>query len=162
MAISALQLLKSHIEEVSVKANQAFDKENSVEDKNFQVFFQKDEMVDDPCKNRVRLTISQTGPNVAYHFRIIMVGFFEVSKEYLEKKGPEDTERLVAVNGPAVLYSAAREVLATISARGPYRDENIEILLPTITFINFQLEKAKDEKKPAKKPTKKKKKTEKK
>jgi len=59
-------------------------------------------------------------------------------KEFFESQGPEKTDQLVNVNGPALLYSAARELLALVSGRGPYTDGNFNVLLPSITFLNFK------------------------
>jgi hypothetical protein len=47
------------------------------------------------------------------------------------------------------LYSAARELLALISGRGPFPDANMHVLLPSITFLQFKPMKQKKEK-PAK------------
>jgi preprotein translocase subunit SecB len=69
-------------------------------------------------------------------------------KEFFESHEPEKTEQLVTVNGPALLYSAARELLALISGRGPFPDANMHVLLPSITFLQFKPMKKKE--KPAK------------
>ena len=63
-----------------------------------------------------------------YSFHVEMVGFYEVSAEFPAEK----SEQLVRVNGPALLYSAARELIATLTCRGPFAPVN----LPTVTFID--------------------------
>ena len=63
-----------------------------------------------------------------YSFHVEVVGFYEVSKNYPEEKA----EALVRANGPALLYSAARELIATLTCRGPFAPVN----LPTVTFID--------------------------
>lgn len=63
-----------------------------------------------------------------YTFHVEVVGFYEVSKNYPEEKA----EALVRANGPALLYSAARELIATLTGRGPFASVN----LPTVTFID--------------------------
>lgn len=63
-----------------------------------------------------------------YSFHVEVVGFYEVSKNYPEVKA----EALVRANGPALLYSAARELIATLTCRGPFASVN----LPTVTFID--------------------------
>lgn len=63
-----------------------------------------------------------------YTFHAEVVGFYEVSKSFPEEKA----EALVRINGPALLYSAARELIATLTGRGPFAPVN----LPTVTFID--------------------------
>jgi preprotein translocase subunit SecB len=62
-----------------------------------------------------------------YSFKLVYVGFFRVVKDF-----PADRiEQMVRVNGPALLYSAAREALVYLSGRG----RRPAIMLPSITFI---------------------------
>lgn len=61
-----------------------------------------------------------------YWLRLVLVGFFRVAEGF----PVEHAETLVKVNGPSLLYSAARELLAMITSRGPYP----AIVLPTVTF----------------------------
>jgi preprotein translocase subunit SecB len=63
-----------------------------------------------------------------YSFRVEVVGFYEVREDYPTEKA----EMLVRANGPALLYSAARELIATLTGRGPFASVN----LPTVTFID--------------------------
>lgn len=65
--------------------------------------------------------------NQAYDFKIVMVGFFTVNPDL-------DADRAVLLaetNCPAVLYSTAREIIATVTRRSPYPGT----LLPLVTFI---------------------------
>jgi len=63
-----------------------------------------------------------------YLFDIEVVGFFQVAEEYpAEKNAP-----MVRANAPAVLFGAVREMIANITARGPYPKFD----LPTVTFID--------------------------
>jgi preprotein translocase subunit SecB len=140
MTLSPLQLHRYYAEEIFCKANPDFDKDKEVKIKDFQVLFETGEEKN-PLLRRIRLTIEQTlsnDGNEPFAFKIVMVGFFEVMKEFFESQGTEKTEQLVNVNGPALLYSAARELLALVSGRGPYTDENLNVLLPSITFLNFK------------------------
>jgi preprotein translocase subunit SecB len=85
---------------------------------------------DDSRKWRCELTIAsktQEGLNHPYKFRITFVGFFRVIDEF----PVERVETMARTNAPAVLYSAAREALLSVSGRGRYP----AILLPSITFI---------------------------
>lgn len=62
-----------------------------------------------------------------YTFETTMVGYFTVDDRY----PAEHAERLARVNGPAVLYSSAREVIASITSRSPYP----KLLIPSVTFL---------------------------
>jgi preprotein translocase subunit SecB len=56
-----------------------------------------------------------------------MVGFMHVLETYPSDK----IDLLVAVNGPALLYSSAREIIASITGRGPFP----AIVLPSVNFL---------------------------
>lgn len=140
MTLSPLQLHRYFAEEVFCKANSDFDRDKETRIKDFQVFFETGEDKN-PLLRRIRLTVEQKlskDGNEPFAFKIVMVGFFEVMKEFFESQGSEKTDQLVNVNGPALLYSAARELLALVSGRGPYTEENLNVLLPSITFLNFK------------------------
>lgn len=106
------------------------------------------------------LTISSQNPperKYPYDFQITLVGYFTVS----EQVPAERREGFVKVNGASILYSAARELLATVTGRGPLPS----VVLPTVVFVippeQKQLPKRKVKaqagggKKPVKKPVKK-------
>jgi len=80
----------------------------------------------------VQLGIRQTGDEEdgcpEYTFEIEVVGLFDVDSEYPADKA----ENLVRVNGPAVLFGAIREMVANLTARGPFPT----VELPTVTFID--------------------------
>jgi preprotein translocase subunit SecB len=65
-------------------------------------------------------------------------GEIEVIGNFVLKTKKLDTSamNLVRVNGPAMLYSAARELFASITSRGP----NAAILLPSISFIDLKVD----------------------
>lgn len=62
-----------------------------------------------------------------YTFRVVLVGFFEISSHYPS----EHAEVMVNANAPALLYSAARELLTLVSGRS----FSAPVLLPSVTFI---------------------------
>lgn len=62
-----------------------------------------------------------------YTVETMLVGYFTVNEHY----PAEHAERLAMVNGPALLYSSAREVVASITARSPYP----KLLIPSVTFL---------------------------
>lgn len=87
--------------------------------------------VKDPFRVRYRLVLSSAKNSrrqVPYNFRISLVGFFHIDKNY-----PADRASvLFYANAPGILYAAAREVLATAMARGPYP----AIILPSASFLD--------------------------
>lgn len=88
---------------------------------------------EEPLKWAFEVSIAledNTGKRFPYVFYIVLVGFFEIANAYAEKN-PNGAELLAIVNGPAVLYSAAREHITTLTSRGPYP----EVVLPTVTFL---------------------------
>jgi preprotein translocase subunit SecB len=62
-----------------------------------------------------------------YQVETTLVGYFTMSDDC----PPEHAEQLARVNGPAVLYSCAREIIAAVTGRSPYP----KLLIPTVTFI---------------------------
>jgi len=62
-----------------------------------------------------------------YHVETTLVGYFIVHDNY----PPQHAERLARANGPAVLYSCAREIVASITGRSPYP----KLLIPSVTFV---------------------------
>lgn len=64
----------------------------------------------------------------AYTIAADLVGFFEVDKELNEEKIGD----VVAANAPAILYSAARELILLITGRGPFPP----FALPSASFID--------------------------
>lgn len=60
-----------------------------------------------------------------YFIDIVAIGFFRVHPDW------PDPEKLLNINGASILYSAAREFIITITARGPWGPE----MLPAISFL---------------------------
>jgi preprotein translocase subunit SecB len=85
-------------------------------------------------------------PKSPYTFRIILTGFFEVSETYQAALA----DKLAKANGPAILYSAAREILAILTARG----FGSTLLLPSVNFLPPAQKKTEEEKAVAKPQTK--------
>ncbi|HEY6333080.1 MAG TPA: hypothetical protein VI756_27400 [Blastocatellia bacterium] len=85
---------------------------------------------DNPLRWRMELTVAtKEGKDFKfpYKFRIIVVGFYSVSDQYPQDK----RELLVRVNGPSILYSAAREVIAATTGRGLFP----AAILPSVSFL---------------------------
>jgi preprotein translocase subunit SecB len=86
---------------------------------------------DNRLRWRCELTIKSKGnPDLylPYTFVITYVGFFQVS----DKFPCESVELLARTNGPALLYSAARETMISLTGRGVFPP----LLLPSITFLS--------------------------
>lgn len=64
----------------------------------------------------------------AYLIAAELIGFFEVDKEMEEEKIGD----VVAANAPAILYSAARELILLVTGRGPFPP----FPLPSAHFID--------------------------
>jgi|SRR5947209_11347498 len=66
--------------------------------------------------------------NFPYSFNVGLVGYFRV-----DEKLPENVKRIfINASAPAILYAAARELLATVTGRGPYP----AIILPSVSFMD--------------------------
>jgi preprotein translocase subunit SecB len=106
----------------------------SVSDLSVQVTPSQNEK--EPLKWAFEVSIAledKTGKRFPYIFKIVMVGYFKISNTYAETN-PSGAELLAIVNGPAVLYSAAREHITTLTSRGPFP----EVILPTVTFLPIE------------------------
>lgn len=85
---------------------------------------------EDPFRWKCLVRVESTNPPdrmYPYEFLVVLVGYFVVQ----EQLPREIMETIVKINGASVLYSAAREVIASATARGAFP----EVLLPTVTFI---------------------------
>lgn len=89
----------------------------------------------------IGLTVQSGKIHPPYFGSIWMQGLYEVHENY-----PGDPERLIRVTGASMLYGAAREMIANLTARGP----NGMLTLPSVSFIEPVSKKA-----PAKKVAKK-------
>lgn len=77
---------------------------------------------------RIKSEVSSEKPEILYEYEIVVFGSFEWTA-----KKPEDEDYLlksIAVTGASILYSGAREMLAQISTRGPWKP----CLLPAVSF----------------------------
>lgn len=89
---------------------------------------------DNPRLWQVRLNIKfggKPGTRALHEGEIEFVGLFTVIDEVPEEK----MAHLVAVTCPSILYSSAREVVALLTGRGPYK----AFLLPAVSFADGTL-----------------------
>jgi preprotein translocase subunit SecB len=64
--------------------------------------------------------------HVPYDFYIAIVGYFKVPEGYQ----PDNLERIIKVNSASILMGAAREVIASVTGRGPLP----AVILPSLIF----------------------------
>lgn len=85
---------------------------------------------EDPLQWRFEVSLELPDPpesKFPYIVATTLVGYFTVNAHY----PAEQAERLARINGPALLYSSAREVVASVTGRSPYP----KLLIPSVTFI---------------------------
>jgi preprotein translocase subunit SecB len=70
----------------------------------------------------------KSNTNFPYQFKIVMTGLFTINTEIDAETG----ERLFRVNAPALLYSAAREIIFNLTSHS----EHAPFLLPSVTFLD--------------------------
>jgi preprotein translocase subunit SecB len=84
-----------------------------------------------PLQWRMTLRIQHQalpGHNTPYAFTLELVGFIDLAPEFpLEE---EKRQRTLEVNGASMLYGAAREIMRSVTSRGPY----LQIILPSVSF----------------------------
>jgi len=140
MKYSPLQLVRYLIPEISVSANSSFDPQKPIEARTDQFSVQvvvTQQEVHEEFKGHswsIEMTITQKimeGQNSPYTFRLSLVGLF-FCKDGLPPKAEE--ERFVRVNGSSILYGAAREMMRSVTALGPWG----ALLLPTASFYESE------------------------
>jgi len=143
MMTSPLQLEASYIRQLSfsMKAEPGIVK--LVEAPSVSVIVKAARRPDDPLAWSFELSLEfeeKTKKRMPFDFSLVMLGFFKISNKY-----PADqVERLATANGPAVLYSMARETISAITGRNGYSP----FVLPTVTFVQSPSQVAKQQKPP--------------
>jgi len=130
MAISPLQLSYSVFDLVHVEALTAYEWGEEAEPEPEVDVRVARSPEDDDEGWAVWVTIQiarEAKPTPPYAVTLSVFGTFEISRDF----GSEDEiTQVVAVNGASMLYSAAREFLLGLTARGP----NMEYMLPSYDF----------------------------
>jgi preprotein translocase subunit SecB len=142
---SPLQLEGYLVTELSFKAQLGFeyDRENpqtTVQPAELTVDVRLAKHQEEQLRRSCELTVEladPTGSKFPYVFRTAFTGFFCISEHY----PAEQVDLMFATNAPALLYSAARELLATVTGRGPYPS----ITLPSVTFLPLPSEPTKSD-----------------
>lgn len=135
--LSPLKLQKYFVDELTVavrllKTNApVLDLELTPDD--LEVGVEQYEGVEKQSHKLCHLTVKlkETDKQVPYRFFIRMVGLFELDPTGMSQ---QQIETHLRFSMPSVLWSAAREVLATQMAKGPFPP----VLLPVVTFLPEQ------------------------
>ena len=149
MRPSILHIEGYYLKELFIELNESFAKKSAfgawsgyhyhpdesykVDPVNFKVGSEIAKKIDDPFSLRYVLKIVSTGrkEKVPYSFRVSLVGYFHVDESVVEKN-KKQANILLYANAPSLLYAAARELLATATARGPYP----AVILPSVSFLD--------------------------
>jgi preprotein translocase subunit SecB len=132
MQKSPLSLEKYAFSRIHVDACESPECQTVKTDGHFRVQTRCQQHGDDLLRWMVTLNVSvvkkEAEPCPPYTFDVEVVGFFKVAEDC-----PADKQAvLVRANGPAVLFGSVREMIASLTARGPYP----RVDLPTVTFID--------------------------
>lgn len=132
MNVAPLQLRQYFVTEIRITARRQFKAKEgwayNVQNLGSDIKCHKHDKETGKWRVALRLRYnSRPDENVPYDFSIAIVGLFEV----LEKWPTAKAKSLVCINAPAMLYSAAREIIAMISGRGPWGT----MLLPSMNFM---------------------------
>ena len=136
MKHSPLQLLRYFVPEISCSANSTFDPEkesvNGPDHLSVSAVVARQKDADNLPGHSwsVEMNVTQTlkeGCNFPYKFNLALIGFF-VCKDGFPTPAAE--EQFVRVNGSSMLYGASRELVRSLTSRGPWG----ELFLPTLSF----------------------------
>lgn len=130
------------VTEMNLSANDGYDpeKDSDLDISDIQVESNIAKVTPDGDQWAVALSVEQNVPaekNAPYNFVVRLVGLFTM----VEGLTAERVEQLLLTNGSSILFSAAREILRDMTAKGPYSP----LLLPTLSFFPMP----KEEKAPA-------------
>ena len=138
MKHSPLQLLRYLAPEISCSANLAFDPskecDNALEQLSVNAIVGQQQAPENAPGHSwsVEMKVSQKlkdGQNFPYKFDLSLIGLFLCKDGF---PAPADEEQFVRVNGSSMLYGAARELVRSLTSRGPWG----ELFLPTLSFYD--------------------------
>ena len=132
MKSSPLHLKNYFVTHLSVRANQLADLSQGQDSGgSLTTKVENAKHAEDERQWRVAIQISCSATEkkfCPYLIEAELVGFFEADKSISDDK----VEDIVAANAPALLYSAARELVLLVTGRGPFPP----FCLPSATFID--------------------------
>lgn len=133
MKLSPIQLLDYHVTSLTVEASSSFqrDKPMDLDPVDLQISASS-KLLSDGDDPRWAVTLSLRhepveGKNIPYRLVIELVGLVST----VMKKIDEGVNHAVEVNGPSMLFGAAREILREATARGPHGS----IIIPSASFF---------------------------
>jgi preprotein translocase subunit SecB len=137
MILAPLQLSDYWLDSVSVRTNSNFDPKreadlevDSIKVKSDVKLLKSDNQAEAGTVWMVFLEIRQSlpeGKNIPYEFSLEMCGIVAAHPSLTDEK----RERAVQVNGPSMLFGAAREILRAATGRGPYAP----VIIPSTNFF---------------------------
>jgi preprotein translocase subunit SecB len=133
MDIAPIQLVDYFVHSIHVEALPSYDSSKPPELDITALKVTKAVFRADDASERsfgLELTIKQDAveeKNLPYAYELRMVGFIEVLPKNLSEN---KMRRMVEINGPSMLFGAAREILRAATGRGPYG----HVLIPSTTF----------------------------
>lgn len=137
MKHSPLQVLRYIVPEVACSVNPKSDPkkpwENGIGELAINIAMARQPGPDDSVHLwNIELRVSQKlkeGVNFPYKFDVTLIGFFACKNGF---PTPADEEQFVRVNGSSMLYGAARELVRSLTCRGPWG----ELFIPSISFYD--------------------------
>ena len=130
MKASPLQLKQYWLSSLSVSTNPQFDPSGEAQLK-IESNAQRTPNAHDPKEWKVDLRVQskvEDPKSFPYNFSLEITGVFGFATDV----PAESREKIIAANGPALLYGALREILVSVTSRGPFSP----VILPTVTFID--------------------------
>lgn len=133
MKLSPIQLLDYHVTSLTVEASVSFqrDKPMDLDPADLQVDASSRLLTDgDDPRWAVTLNLRHEpveGRNIPYRLAIDLVGLVST----VMKKIDAGVNHAIEVNGPSMLFGAAREILREATARGPHGS----IIIPSASFF---------------------------
>ena len=125
MQPSALQLIRIHFTKVAIEGNTVAAPEDPVMECDIETLQHKE--VANSWRVLFTLRLGENQENSRFKGEVSLIGEFSTPNDLRE----ESSLNLVNVNGPAVLFSSAREMIAMITGRFP----GSPLILPTVSFI---------------------------
>lgn len=133
MELAPLQLTDYFVTSIRVEASPDFDtsRETDLEIESLKIE-QTCLPVDEDNDHAFSLVMSihqdlVPGKNIPYSYEMQLVGTIVVHPDFPQEK----LRHAVEVNGPSMLFGAAREILRAATGRGPYG----QLLIPSTTFF---------------------------
>lgn len=131
MRAAQISLTNYFVSELQFAANHGFNPAApaALEVHDLQVAYEITSKSQDRRSWQLKLRVSLNAPaerNMPCNFVVEIIGFVQVAETVIE----DHIERLARINGLSLVFSAAREVVRAVTARGPFKS----VLLPTVTF----------------------------